>query len=90
MKTSWSRTEVSYPAVSKREHRGNSVENSILISTEVSPLANFFSSTIEGFWPRRSQMASTSCGCEDPEKMHVERIGSVSGEDGSVDYGVVE
>lgn len=53
-------------------------------------MANFFSSTIEGFWPRRSQMASTSCGCEDPEKMHVERIGSVSGEDGSVDYGVVE
>jgi hypothetical protein len=45
-----------------------------LISTEVSPLLNFFSSTFDGFWPSRSHMASTSLGCEEPEKMVQRRI----------------
>ena len=40
-----------------------------LISTEVSPLLNFFSSTSDGFCPSRSHMASTSFGWEEPEKM---------------------
>jgi hypothetical protein len=48
-----------------------------LISTEVSPLLNFFSSTLEGFWPSRSHMASTSLGCEEPEKMVQPRMFAV-------------
>lgn len=46
----------------------------VLISTEVSPLLNFFSSTLDGFWPRRSQMCWTSCGWELPEKMQQPRM----------------
>lgn len=72
MKTSWSRTEVSCYHVSQRATCLRARD--ILISTDVSPLLNFFSSTCERFWPRRSQIASTRKGCEDPEKMHVCRM----------------
>ncbi len=37
--------------------------------TEVSPLLNFLSSAFAGDVPRRSQMASTKSGWEDPEKI---------------------
>lgn len=46
----------------------------LLISTEVSPLANFFKSTLAGLLPSRSQMASTKIGCEVPEKMQAPRM----------------
>ena len=44
------------------------------ISTLVSPLLNFLSATLARFCPNRSQILSTSSGCEDPEKMHVWRM----------------
>ena len=37
--------------------------------TDVSPLLNFFSSTLAGEQPRRSQMASVKRGWEEPEKI---------------------
>lgn len=37
--------------------------------TDVSPLLNFFSSTLAGEDPRRSQMASVKRGWEEPEKI---------------------
>ena len=37
--------------------------------TEVSPLLNFFNSTLAGEVPRRSQIASVKRGWEDPEKI---------------------
>ena len=37
--------------------------------TEVSPLLNFFNSTLAGEDPRRSQMASVKRGWEEPEKI---------------------
>lgn len=37
--------------------------------TDVSPLLNFFSSTLAGEVPRRSQMASVKRGWEEPEKI---------------------
>lgn len=46
----------------------------VLISTEVSPLANFFKSTCAGFCPRRSQMLSTSHGWLEPLKIWQPRI----------------
>lgn len=41
----------------------------VLILTEVSPLLNFLSSQFARLVERRSQMASTRTGCEDPEKI---------------------
>jgi hypothetical protein len=49
-------------------------ETRVLISTDVSPLLNFFRSALDGFWPSRSQIASTRCGWEDPEKMQTDRM----------------
>lgn len=46
----------------------------VLMPTDVSPLLNLLSSHSAGLVPRRSQIASTRDGCEDPEKILIWRI----------------